>query len=385
MKYRENPKNSDSISALSFGYMRINKNDAKNEEMLRFAVEQGVNYIDTAYIYPGNEATLGRLLERTGLRDKVKIATKLPTYLVGKPADAERIFNVSLERLRTGFVDYYMIHMLTGVNDWERLKSLGILEWIVEKKKSGKIKNFGFSYHGGTDAFVALIDAFDWDFCMIQYNYVDEHTQAGRRGLEYAAGKGVPVVIMEPLRGGTLANVKRLPSGVMDIFNKYPVKRHPAEWALRWLWNQPGILTVLSGMKDMQNLRDNIRAAEESEPGMLNEKEFEVYNRVIDVFRKQTSVPCTSCGYCMPCPRGVDIPQCFDLYNQRALGSYQALGFYIIRTHGTNASLCSDCGKCEPLCPQGIEVRKELRGVRKRMEGFWYRPIRFAAKKFMKR
>jgi hypothetical protein len=281
--------------------------------------------------------------------------------------------------------------MLGSLNDWQRLCGIGIPGFLEGLKSSGKIRNIGFSFHGGSGEFLKVIDAYGWDFCMMQYNYIDEHTQGGRKGIERCIEKKVAVIVMEPLRGGMLAD--RLPDGAVKIFNDFPVKRKPAEWALRWLWNQPGVSTVLSGMKTMQNLRDNIQAADDSGAGMLSEDENRVFERVTDVFRSQQYVGCTSCGYCLPCPRGVEIAQCFDLYNQRAQANFKsrliskghAWFYYILRTMGGNAGLCNGCRACEPKCPQGLEIAVELGRVRRRMEGPLYRPVRYLVKKILKR
>ena len=217
----------------------------KTEKEIIAAYEAGVNYYDTAYVYGGSEDALGKILEKNGIRDKVNIATKLPHYLIKKADSMEKYFAEQLRRLRTDHVDYYLMHMLTDVKTWDRLKELGIIEWLEEKKKSGAIRQIGFSYHGNSDMFCELVDAYDWDFCQIQYNYMDEHSQAGRKGLQYAASKKLPVIIMEPLRGGKLVGL--LPEEAKKLMEEYPVKRSPAEWAFRWLWNQPEVTCVLSG------------------------------------------------------------------------------------------------------------------------------------------
>ena len=393
MRFIDNPKNNDKLSALGFGFMRVGRDESKNEELLKFAVENGINYIDTAYIYPGNEDLLGRLLEKTGLRTSVKIATKLPTYLTKNTDDAKRIFAASMRRLRTDYIDYYLIHMLANVAELDRLKKIGVLDYLIELKKSGTIKNLGFSYHGNSNSFIELINAYDWDFCMIQYNYIDEHTQAGRKGLEHAAGKNIPVIIMEPLRGGMLADKNRLPGDVMKIINDFPEKREPVEWALRWLWNQPAVSMVLSGMKNINDMKSNIKICNSINPETINADETQAIEQITNIFRKQQYVPCTACGYCVPCPRGVDIPQCFDLYNQRAQKNHKsniiskglARTFYLMRTLGANAGKCSGCRACEPKCPQEIGIAAEMGRVRRKMEGLFYRPVSYIIKKFLKR
>lgn len=387
MLYRVNPKNNDRLSSLGFGCMRFPKEEAEVERQLLHAIEQGVNYFDTAYIYPNSEATLGKILKRNGLREKVKIATKLPPYLVKKYEDMDKLFNTELERLQTDYIDYYLIHMLTDVNTWHRLVDLGILQWIDEKKKNGQIINIGFSYHGGKEEFIKVVDAHEWEFCMIQYNYLDENNQAGKSGLKYASAKGLPVMIMEPLRGGRL--VSDLPKKVYEIFDRSSLKRSPAEWAFRWIWNHPEVTLVLSGMNSMEMIDENMRVASEAIPNAFTPVEDEMFKEVRKVLQETIKVPCTGCNYCMPCPAGVDIPTCFSCYNDIAIeGRSQAIVKYIMqtsmKTKAQNASLCTSCGKCEKHCPQKIEIRKELKAVTKKMEGFYFKPARFFIKRFMK-
>ena len=255
----------------------------------------------TAYIYPNSEVILGRVLAQ-GYRKQVKVATKLPPYLVKKYEDLDKIFLTELERLQTDYIDYYLIHMLTDTNTWKRLIDLGILGWIEDKKQKGQIINLGFSYHGGRDEFVKIVDIFDWDFCMIQYNYLDEHNQAGKSGLQYAASKGMPVMVMEPLRGGKL--VSNLPKEVYSIWENAYVKRTPADWAFRWLWNHPEVTVVLSGMNSMEMLEENIRVASNMAPNDFDEKDFKLFDEVRQILIEKIKVPCTACNYCMPCPQG---------------------------------------------------------------------------------
>lgn len=382
MKYRTNQKNGDSISQLAFGCMRLPRDEREAERLVHHAIDQGVNYFDTAYIYPGNEALLGRILSN-GYRDKVNIATKMPPYLIKKSEDFDKVFGTQLSRLQTDRVEYYLLHMLPNVGEWERLKSLGMLEWVARKKQSGQIKSIGFSYHGGVPEFIQLIDAHEWDFCMIQYNYFDVNSQAGNKGLLYAAEKGVPLMIMEPLRGGRLAT--GLPPDVAALWRHAPGERSLAEWALRWVWNHPEALTVLSGMNTQAMLDENIRIASEAEADSLSPDELALFDEARQLFMEKTLVPCTGCNYCMPCPFGVDIPMCFSAYNDRALiGKPHAWFNYVLRTMGHNASLCTRCGKCEPHCPQSIPIRDSLAEVSGRMERLLYKPVRFAVKKFMK-
>ena len=386
MKYRVNPKNNDKLSILGFGCMRFAKDEKEVEKQIIYAIENGVNYFDTAYIYPNSEATLGRVLSK-GYRHRVKIATKLPPYLIKKYEDLDKIFNEELKRLQTDYIDYYFLHMLTDVNIWQRLIDIGILKWIEEKKQTGQIINIGFSYHGGRDEFIKIVDAYDWEFCMIQYNYLDENKQAGKSGLQYAASKGLPVMVMEPLRGGKL--VTKLPKEVYNVWEKAYIKRSPAEWAFRWIWNHPEVTVVLSGMNSQEMVEENIRVASEAEANSFTDDDYELFSKVRNILNDKIKVPCTGCNYCIPCPKGVDIPTCFSCYNDIEVeGKLMGIGKYIMqtsmKTQAHNASLCSKCGKCEKHCPQKIAIRDELDKVTKTMEGFYYKPVRFFIKKFMK-
>ena len=375
MQYRTDRYGND-ISILGLGCMRFTTTAGridldKAKEEIKAAIEGGINYFDTAYIYPGSEAAVGAILQDLGMRNRVRIATKLPHYLLKKPEDFERYFKEQLTRLQTDHVEYYLMHMLTDADSWKRLCDMGIREWIREKKKSGQIGQIGFSYHGGTEMFCRLLDEYDWEFCQIQYNYQDEHSQAGVKGLKYAASKGIPVVIMEPLRGGRLAN--KLPSEALKILERYPEKRTPAAWGLRWLWNQPEVTCVLSGMNSREMLEENLQTAEQIRAGSLTPEEFQVYQDVIDAINRNIKVPCTGCRYCMPCPKGVDIPGCFSAYNNaRSSGLYVGLKEYmmctVLRKNYTGVSNCIQCGKCEQHCPQGISIRKELKAIRHRFE-----------------
>ncbi|MBQ8971465.1 MAG: aldo/keto reductase, partial [Clostridia bacterium] len=270
---------------------------------------------------------------------------------------------------------------------WKRLSDLGILDWLAEKRRTGAIRQIGFSYHGNSDMFCALVDAYDWDFCQIQYNYLDEHTQAGATGLHYAASKGLPVVIMEPLRGGRLAD--KLPKAAMERIERFPVRRGAAEWAFRWLWNQPEVTCVLSGMNSVSMVEENARAADESTAGMLSEEEFGLYRGLVEDIAHNVRVPCTGCRYCMPCPRGVDIPGTFAAYNRLASdGRFNALREYlmctVVRNQDTGPSRCVQCGLCEQHCPQRIAIRLELQNARKALEGPAYKVAKALLPRIMK-
>ncbi|MCI8282765.1 MAG: aldo/keto reductase [Lachnospiraceae bacterium] len=386
MLYRENPRNHQYLSALGYGCLRFTKkgtgiDQKKAEAEMKLALDKGVNYFDTAYTYPGSEECLGTFLAK-GYREKVNIATKLPHYYIKTPQDMERYFNEQLKRLKTDYVEYYLMHMLNDVAAWERLRTFGIEEWIAEKKSSGAIQNIGFSFHGGTENFIKILDAYDWDFCQIQYNYMDEHSQAGKRGLLYANGKGIPVIIMEPLRGGRL--VQGLPVTAKRLLARTSPRRSPAEWGLRWLWNQPEVTVVLSGMNQKEQVEENVRIASETTPNSMGKEEQRVIERVKEEINKYVKVPCTGCGYCMPCPKGVDIPVCFQAYNTSYTDSFiSGMKAYFmcnaLRTNPSGASNCIQCGKCKKQCPQNIDVPKMLGRVKRRMENPIYQIARAIA------
>ena len=364
------------ISLLGFGCMRLPQtagiiNKAEAEKQIMAAYNAGVNYFDTAYIYPGSESAIGEIFEKNGIRKNINIATKLPHYLIRTREGLDKLFNEELKRLRTDYIDYYLMHMLADLDSWEKLKSIGIIEWIREKKASGQIRQIGFSYHGNSDMYCKLLDAYDWDFSLIQYNYMDENTQAGRRGLEYSASKGLPVFIMEPLRGGKLVN--KLPQEALDIFAGHPQQHTPAQWAFRWLFNQQAVTCVLSGMNSMEMVLDNVNTASTTDAGALTEADNNMLQQVSAAINSKMKVGCTACGYCMPCPAGVDIPGTFAAYNRRYTesrfwGSIDYLICTALRKNATSASKCIDCGKCERHCPQSIEIRKELKNAVKELE-----------------
>lgn len=363
MQYR-NDRYGNPISALGFGCMRFTRKGgsfdvAKAEKEVLRAVELGVNYFDTAYLYVGNEACLGEILSRNHLREKVHIATKLPQYKIASAEAIEACFQEELRRLQTDYIDYYLMHMLTDIASWERLEKLGIRDWIARKKQEGAIRQIGFSFHGNTEMFLKILNAYDWDFCQIQYNYMDENAQACRKGLRAAAEKGIPVIIMEPLRGGRL--VELLPEKARALMERHTPRRSPAEWALRWLWNQPEVTCVLSGMNSLEMVEENCRVASESKAGEFGPEEETFFEELRRVINEKMKVGCTGCGYCLPCPRGVDIPGIFRCYNELYTESrfagwkeyVQVIGF---RREPGFASQCVGCGKCRQHCPQGIDI-----------------------------
>ena len=383
-------------SLLGFGCMRLPKRGAGfdyeecEREILR-AYHNGVNYYDTAYIYPGNEELLGKILEKNRIRENVVIATKIPHCMIHSLADAEKYFRISLKRLRTDYVDNLLIHMLPDIEIWNRLKGYGIVSWIEEKKKSGQIRSIGFSFHGNSDAFLELLDAYPWDFCQCQYNYMDENTQAGRKGVQHAYSLGIPVIIMEGLRGGRLVNA--LPPKARTLFAQTEPSwkagnlsgsrlASPAEWGLRWLYEQKEIAVVLSGMNSMEMLDENIRIANETRVQEFSEADQALIEKVRAAINEKIKVPCTGCGYCMPCPHGVDIPGCFRCYNERYTDSYgKSMKEYMMttafRAKKSYASLCVQCGRCEQHCPQAIPIREKLKEVSGHMEGPVFRCAEF--------
>ena len=378
------------ISVLGFGCMRFQKKLGQidldlAQQQIMAAFERGVNYYDTAYIYPGSEAALGEIFEKTGIRDRIYIATKLPHYLIRSKQGLENLFQEQLKRLRTDHIDYYLMHMLNDVQTWNRMRELGVEDWLEEKKQSGQIRQVGFSYHGNADMFCQLIDAYDWEFCQIQYNYMDEHSQAGRRGLQYAHGKGIPVVIMEPLRGGRL--VKNLPEKAEEIFRSHPKGYTPAQWALRWLWDQPEVTCILSGMNTEEMVLDNVQTACDARIGALSEEEKAMLSQVVDAINTRMKVGCTGCGYCMPCPKKVDIPGTFAAYNRMYTeGKLRPMVEYAMctafRKDSTAASNCVGCGLCEKHCPQRISIREMLKQASRELENPVYKAARKAVEIF---
>lgn len=380
MQYRED-RHQNKISILGYGCMRFSKKGSsidldKAEKEVMAAIDSGVNYLDTAYIYPGSEAAVGEILKRNQCRDRVYIATKLPQYLIKSENSVDKYFEEQLKRLQTDHIDYYLMHMLTDIAAWEKLCRLGIKEWIRRRKEEGSIRSIGFSFHGNTDMFLQILDAYDWDFCQIQYNYMDEHSQAGRRGLQAAAEKGIPVIIMEPLRGGKLVDL--LPEGAKRCIAENPRKWSPAEWAFRWLWDQPEVTCVLSGMNSLQMVEENVRIASEVQAGELGEEDFRLIERVKAEINGKVKVGCTGCGYCMPCPQGIDIPTAFRCYNRMYTengwaGRFEYMQIVALQKEMSDVGKCIECGKCESHCPQHLEIRKELKAAGKKLQPWYFR------------
>lgn len=390
MQYR-NDQTGRPISLLGYGCMRFTRKGAgidleKAEREVLAAIGAGVNYFDTAYIYPGSEAALGEILDRNHCRDQVRIATKLPQYLVRGKGDFERYFAEELRRLRTDHVDFYLMHMLTDVESWHKLEAAGVREWLDAKRAAGQIGQVGFSFHGNTEMFKKLLEVYPWNFCQIQYNYLDEHSQAGRAGLEAAAAKGLPVIIMEPLRGGKLVNL--LPPEAKRLFAESPRGWTPAEWALRWLWDQPAVTCVLSGMNDLEMIEENCRIADEVQPGALTKEDFALLERVKTAIQQRVKAPCTGCGYCMPCPKGVDIPGAFRCYNEmfterKRTGRREYWQVVGLRKEPAFATQCVGCGKCESHCPQHLPIRALLKEADRALRPPHYRVAGWVARKFL--
>ena len=389
MKYRPD-RYGNQISQLGYGCMRFTKKGnsidyEKAEKEVLLAIEKGVNYFDTAYLYAGSEECLGRILEENKCRDKVYIATKLPQYITRSSAAIDKTFSEELSRLRTDYIDYYLMHMFTDISEWEHLKALGIEDWIKRQKADGHIRNIGFSYHGETEMFLKILDVYDWDFCQIQYNYLDEHSQAGRRGLQAAAAKGIPVIIMEPLRGGKLVN---LPDKAKQVLAADSKGYTPAELGLRWLWDQPEVTCVLSGMNSEEMVNENIRIADRAEPGQLTQEDLNILEQIKGIIREREKVGCTGCRYCMPCPKGVDIPSNFYYYNlmymeKKSSARFEFAQNMALRKEPGFASQCIGCGKCEQHCPQNIPIREKLKEADKNLRPLPYKLGIGAARKFI--
>ena len=383
MLYRKMPKNGDELSVLGFGCMRLPiKEDGTIDEkratqQVRYAIDHGVNYVDTAWPYHmgQSEPFLGRALA-DGYREKVKLTTKLPSWIVDSRVDMDKFLNAQLEKLQTDHIDYYLVHGLAG-ELWDKMEALGVIDFLGKARSDGRIINAGFSFHGSADDFKRIVDAYPWIFCQIQYNFMDEQNQAGTEGLKYAASKDLGVIVMEPLLGGNLAN--RVPAEVEEIWNEASAKRTPAEWALRWVWNHPEVTVALSGMNEEAQVGENLKIANEAYPNSLTEAELQLVKRVEQKYRQLVKIGCTGCQYCMPCPSGVNIPECFDIYNNlHMFGNEEGAKFaYAIRMSGAFtdtepggfASLCIECGQCMEKCPQSLEIPDLLKAVAEELEG----------------
>jgi len=365
MQYRSFGRLDWKPSALGFGAMRLpvlDNDSGKIDEalatkMIRSAIDAGVNYVDTAWPYHKGQSELfiGRCLQ-DGYRDKVKVATKLPSWLVKEPADFDTFLNAQLERLQTDTIDFYLLHALNKTN-WPNLRDLGVIEWAEKAIASGRIRYLGFSFHDDLSVFKEIVDAYDWTFCQIMYNYMDTEFQAGREGLHYAANKGMAVIVMEPLRGGSLT--RQAPASVADLWASAPTQRSQADWALQWVWNQPEVSLLLSGMSEMAHVEESLVSAANSGVGILTSDELDLVDQVSTTYRSLSPIPCTDCKYCMPCPSGVHIPRIFSTYNAYKMYGDEAgakRSYNEFTKPENRADQCVECGKCEEACPQQIEI-----------------------------
>ncbi|MCW4006434.1 MAG: aldo/keto reductase [Candidatus Bathyarchaeota archaeon] len=376
MQFRVVPKNGDKLSVLGFGVMRLPQSrlgtvyEEKAVKLIRYAIDSGINYLDTAAPYHRGESEriLGNAL-RDGYRERVKVATKLSSFMVNRPEDMPKILESQLKKLQTDHIDYYLLHALNA-KSWDKLQKFEVLKFLEKAKKQGKIVNTGFSFHDSTATFKKIIDANDdWSMCQIQYNIIDENFQAGKEGLQYAASKKLAVMIMEPLRGGFLAT--KVPKEVEKIYAQTGKGRSPAEWGLRWVWNHPEVTVVLSGMSTQEQVEENVSACEDALPNSLSPQELTAIDKVAKCYKRLMKVPCTGCAYCMPCPNGVNIPGNFHVYNQYSMFGQKlySRGVYAVLLMGVgnhakeDASLCINCGACLQKCPQQINISQELKQV----------------------
>ena len=378
MKYRQFGKLDYQVSALGFGAMRlpvIDQDQSKIDEseairMMRYAFDHGVNYVDTAYPYHAgtSEGVVGRAL-KDGYREKVKLATKMPSWLIEKIGDCDRYLNEQFERLQTDYIDFYLLHALSKVR-WPQLRDMGVLTWAEDAISDGRIKYLGFSFHDDYEVFKGIVDDYDgWTLCQIQYNFMDTEYQAGKKGLQYAAEKGLAVVVMEPIKGGQLS--KQPPDNVANLYKSAEIQRSPAEWALQWIWDQPEVSTVLSGMSAMDHVVENVEAADRSGSNSLTEDERDLIKQVEEGYKGRSPIPCTACNYCLPCPNGVKIPGVFGLYNEAFMYEDQqrAKNLYAIRIQeDERAEHCEECNECEEKCPQEIPVAEWMKKAQELLE-----------------
>ncbi|MDM8515751.1 aldo/keto reductase [Desulfobacterales bacterium HSG16] len=395
MLYREVPKNGDKLSVLGYGCMRLpmrmkSINERLAEKQIMYALDQGVNYFDTAVPYHSgkSEPFLGKVFSRNKCRNNLKIATKLPHWMTHSKKEMDKILDGQLSKLKTSRIDYYLIHALSG-ELWETAKQNGVIEFLDDALKKGKIINAGFSFHGLAEDFNEIVDDYDWTFCQIQYNFLDTKNQAGTAGLKYAASKDMAVMIMEPLRGGNLA--KTPPPSVQKIWKKADHRKTPVEWSLSWIWNHPEVTVVLSGMNNDEHITENLALADKALPDAFSEKKVKLVEDAAAEFRRVMRVGCTGCQYCMPCPAGVNIPSCFEWYNSRhAFKDKSAKLMYIFHNGGvvtdksSLASICVECGKCLEKCPQNLPIPDLLNEVQEDMEGFLTRPLVWLVRRVLK-
>ncbi len=395
MKYRTIPKTQDQISILGLGAMRLDsnpKNNETNKKIIKYAIDNGINLIDTAYLYGNgrNEKAIGTALKELGYRKKVKISTKMNRLKIKTQQDMENMLQEQLTSLQTNYIDYYFIHNITGYQDIEKLKKQKLYQFLQEKKSQGILKNIGFSYHGSYQEFEKIVDDYNWDMSLIQLNYMDENYQAGLDGVHYLTEKNMGIFIMEPLKGGLLAG--KMPEEVEKIINT-KTNKTKIELALKWITEKPNITCVLSGMTNTEMIKENINIINDENPLTLEDLEIiELIKRKITQLNK---INCTGCNYCMPCPKGIYIPDAFKLYNEKYL--FQEKQFKIINKSFINyignlmgitgqrhdANLCNQCGACIRKCPQHINIPKQLKTIDKEFHGKLIRPIVPILKKLM--
>jgi len=385
MEYRTIPKTKEKISSLGFGVMRLSTtmgtvDKEKATQEIKYAIDNGVNFIDTAYRYGNgsNEKVLGEILTQLNYRDKVNISTKMNPLKVHSYQDMENMLNEELKSLQTDHIDYYFIHNVMDYELIENLLNINIIQFFEDKKAEGKIRNVGFSYHGPYQDLPKIVDAYDWDMCMLQFNYIDEKIQAGIKGVKYLAEKGIGIFIMEPLKGGLLAG--EMPKEVEQVMEKSEIYRSNADLALSWVLNHPEITCVLSGMNSIEMVKENIEIASKIKPNSLTTEELETISKIREIIQRLNKIDCTTCGYCMPCPKGVNIPECFKKYNEKYLfdfklyGVNQALSQYVFILMGLmsepqDASLCTHCNACIKKCPQSLPIPDLLEDVNKEFHG----------------
>ncbi len=376
MQYRQFGKLDWKVSALGFGAMRlpvVGENQAKIDEaeaipMIRYAADNGVNYIDTAYMYHmgQSEVLVGKAL-KDGYREKMKVVTKLPARMIERPEDFDRILSEQLARLDVSMIDFYLLHGLDKFG-WTKVRDMGVLKWAEEQMARGRFGRLGFSFHDSYDVFKEIVDSYDnWVLAQVQYNYMDEHEQAGRRGVEYAAGKGLAVVVMEPLRGGRLSKDPP-PAPVAGVIRSASPKMNAVEWALQWVWSQPEISVALSGMSTMSQVVENVKIAGRSRPGLFSKAELDVVDKITAAYKSLSPIPCTNCRYCQPCPNNVDIPRVFQLYNDAVMYDDMQVGQFMYNgpfgiPQDQRADQCVECGECLEKCPQKIDIPDWLKKV----------------------
>jgi predicted aldo/keto reductase-like oxidoreductase len=356
------------VSQLGFGAMRLPTVDgavdvSETTRMLRYAIDNGVNYLDTAWVYHDGESEgiVGKAL-KDGYRDRTFVATKSPVWLMKEPGDFERYLDAQLERLDTDRIDFYLLHALNA-GSWDTCKRLGALDFLDRARKAGKIRHAGFSFHDELPVFKQIVDGGRFEFCQIQYNYLDRAFQAGQEGLHYAKAGSLDVIVMEPLRGGSLA--RGVPPAVQSLWDGAAARRTPAEWALRWIWDQPEVSLILSGMGAIEQVEENLRTASSALAGSLSAGERALVDAVEKAYRAETRIDCTACRYCMPCPSGVDIPRNFDHYNTYFMFMQDPAvrADYSWIPVDERASACTECGTCEELCPQQLPIKEHLKAV----------------------